>query len=92
MLLRHGSGGSSLSALASEMVIDSEVGGAPTGRIATESGKYGHVTLANPEDQPWSVILTWLELRHHLAVVALLQVRARCARRRGGASVVWNAA
>lgn len=78
MLLRHGRRGSSLSALDPEMLVDCDARRASTSGIATESRIYGHVTFANSEDQPWSVILTWLELRYYLAVVALLQVRAYC--------------
>lgn len=60
------------------MVVAEDVG-APTASntVVADDGQRRHATLANPEDQPWSVVMTWLELRHSLAVVALLQVRAR---------------
>jgi len=35
------------------------------------------VVFGDDQRQPWKVVQTWLELRHDLTVVALLQVRGR---------------
>lgn len=42
------------------------------------------VVFQDSYDQPWKVILTWLELRYDLATVALFQVKDD--------SIVWCAA
>lgn len=41
-----------------------------------EGGGTPGLTFADEQTQPWKVVQTWLELRHDLAVVALLQVGA----------------
>ncbi|CAM9226721.1 unnamed protein product, partial [Choristocarpus tenellus] len=43
-----------------------------TGGTPTRSGQ-GLPPLRSPDDLPWKVVLLWLELRHDLATVALLQ-------------------
>lgn len=51
-------------------------GGKNNGPNGTSSGSEGlpRVTFGDEQRQPWRVVQTWLDLRHDLAVVALLQV------------------
>lgn len=51
-------------------------GGKNNGSNGTSSGSEDlpRVTFGDEQQQPWRVVQTWLDLRHDLAVVALLQV------------------
>lgn len=41
------------------------------------ASKRASIAFGGEQRQPWKVVNAWLELRHDLAVVALLQVRTR---------------
>lgn len=85
VLLRHGLGGdggdprppptTAAAAALVRRVRPVDQGGDAGGRQSIAP----RVTFGDEQRQPWRVIQTWLDLRHDLAVVALLQVR--CAAR-----------
>lgn len=78
---RGGGDGSALNSGSRAGENDGVGGAAPAGAasngVAGDEGLFSRVVFGDDQRQPWKVVQTWLELRHDLAVVALLQVRIR---------------
>lgn len=73
VLLRHGLGGCCPPVKLEPRAVLLSKGNGDGGDIPGTAGSAG-VIFDDEQSQPWKVVQTWLELRHDLAVVALLQV------------------